>query len=174
MLGNCLRRTLIISVLCSLGWWACGGGSEPPIQGGEPEAEESELCSEFKADLVGQITCFSAAAAERDDLTVCDQAFHEGVQYQCYALFAERRDNPEACEKIPTDTEEMQGLRDVCLSDVAANREDPELCATIVTPGLRDSCYAKVAERTGDLAICEQIEDPVLKSGCTGEPYYIE
>jgi hypothetical protein len=127
-----------------------------------------------KKNLIDQLLCYAALATKLDDVSICDAASHEGVRYQCYAIYAERRSKPDVCEAIPSKSAELKGLRDVCISDVAKKAGDFTLCAKIETQGLRDSCYLGVAKKTGDTSICEKIQDKGLKSGCTGKPVYVQ
>jgi hypothetical protein len=96
------------------------------------------------------------------------------VRYQCYAIYAERRSNPDVCEEIPPKSADYIGLRDVCISDVAEKVGDFTLCEKVQTQGLRDSCYLKIFNKTGDTSLCEKIQDNGLKSGCTGKPVDIK
>jgi hypothetical protein len=127
-----------------------------------------------KKNLFVQLSCYAAAAKATNDLAACDQALHEGIRYQCYAIFAEYSGSPEVCHKIPPRTDEHRSLIDACLSDVATKILSPSLCEEIATPGLRDSCYLKLAKKTGAPALCARIGDPGLKSACNGEPVIIK
>ncbi len=53
-------------------------------------AQESYPNCELVQNLFEQIECFSSLAVEKKDMAVCDGALHEGVRYQCYAVFAEK------------------------------------------------------------------------------------
>ena len=134
---------------------------------------DEKTCGE-KKNLIDQILCYAALATNLDDVSICDAASHEGVRYQCYAIYAERQSKPDVCEAIPLKSAELKGLRDVCISDVAKKVGDFTLCEKIKTQGLRDSCYLGVAKKTGDTSICEKIQDKGLKSTCTGKPVYIQ
>jgi hypothetical protein len=127
-----------------------------------------------KGNLIDQMLCYAALATKHEDVSICNAASHEGMRYQCYAIYAERRSNPDVCEEIPPKSADYIGLRDVCISDVAEKVGDFTLCEEVQTQGLRDSCYWKIAKKTGDTSLCEKIQDKVLKSGCTGKPVYIE
>ena len=141
-----------------------------------PNADTSldEKSCEKKKNLFNQILCYTALATKLDDVSICDAASHEGVRYQCYAIYAELRSKPDVCEAIPSKSAELKGLRDVCISDVAKKAGDFTLCKKIKTQGLRDSCYLGVAKKTGDTSICDKIQDKGLKSSCTGKPVYIK
>jgi hypothetical protein len=121
-----------------------------------------------------QISCYFNLAKKLNDLTVCDKASHEGVRYQCYALFAEYSKSSEICHKIPRVTKEHLSLIDICLSGVAFKASNPEICENINNSGLRDSCFFKLAKKSGDLTLCEKILDSGLKSGCSGQPVIVE
>lgn len=136
-------------------------------------AANTDECASRK-NLFVQVSCYAAAAKATNDLAACDQASHEGVRYQCYAIFAEYSTSPEVCHKIPATTDEHRSLIDVCVSDVAAKARDPSLCEEIATPGLRDGCYLKLAKGTGAPALCARIRDPGLKSACSGEPVIVK
>ena len=129
----------------------------------------ADECASDK-NLFEQISCYAAAAKATNDLAACDRASHDGVRYQCYAIFAEYAVSPDACRKIPSATGEHRSLIDGCLSDVARKARDPGLCDHIETSGLRDSCYLKLAKALGDPALCAKIQDTGLRSACTGEP----
>lgn len=147
------------------------------VSAGESSNADSSLdektCGK-KKNLIDQILCYAALATKLDDVSVCDAASHDGVRYQCYAIYAERRSKPDVCEAIPLKSAELKGLRDVCISDVAKKAGDFTLCEKIKTQGLQDSCYLGVAKNTGDTSICEKIKDKGLKSGCTGTPVYVQ
>jgi len=121
-------------------------------------------CAEL--DLLSQVGCFADLAVESGDLGPCDGAAHEGVRYQCYAVVAERRDDPRTCQQIPSTTAEHLSLKDLCLSDIAKSRLDPELCGAVETVGFRDGCYFKVAEGIPDRELCSGISEEGLKRLC--------
>ena len=134
---------------------------------------EEKTCGK-KKNLIDQLLCYAALATKLDDVSICNAASQEGVRYQCYAIYAERRFKPDVCEAIPSKSAELKDLRDVCISDVAKKAGDFTLCEKIETQGLRDSCYLGVAKKTGNTSICEKIQDKGLKSGCTGKPVYVQ
>ena len=138
------------------------------------QAAPKTLAECAEAGVIEQITCFTNAAKRHEDLTVCDQAEHTGVRYQCYALYAEHKQDPAPCRRIPTDDEEMQSLADVCLSDVAALKKDPQLCAEMETVTLRDDCYSKVAREVDNTEVCKNIRDEARRNFCQGIPTYME
>lgn len=135
-------------------------------------AEAAAQCSQ-KENIFERLLCFADAAEAAENPDLCRAAADDGVKWQCLAIYAERKDLPALCHEIPAEDEEGQGLRDVCLSDIAAKRGAADLCAEIVTPGLRDSCYVKAMPENPASAYCGKIEDPGLKSLCTGEPVTI-
>jgi hypothetical protein len=123
-------------------------------------------------DLFEQITCLVELAVHEEDVSICDAATHGGVRYQCYAMVAEKLGNLDICGKIPSgDQGETGQLHDLCVSDVAVNLKDYELCQRIKTPGLRDGCYLQIYQQTDDMSLCEMIQDRGMKSLCTGKPY---
>lgn len=132
-----------------------------------------EECASYE-NLFEQVVCYAGAAKTINDLNPCDQAMHDGVRYQCYAIFAEHSASPDVCHKIPSNTNEHRSLIDVCLSDVALKAHDPDICESILTPGLRDSCYFKLARKLGKHVLCEKIKDDGLKTVCTGKPVIVE
>ncbi len=95
------------------------------------------------------------------------------MRYQCYAIFAERKDDLEACEAIPAEGEDLTTLHGVCISDIAVNRSDSELCARVEPEGIRDGCYLKVAEATDNRELCDKIVDRGLKSTCSGDTVWV-
>jgi hypothetical protein len=138
------------------------------------DMEVGKQVCEKKENLLDQILCFAALATKHDDFLICNAASHEGVKYQCFAIYAERRSNPDVCEEIPPKSSEHKDLRDSCISDVAKQNGDFTLCEKVQAQGLRDSCYWGIAKQTGDTSLCEKIQDSGLKSGCTGKPVYID
>lgn len=128
----------------------------------------------FAQGIIDQIRCLSDLAARKKDASVCDIASHEGVKYQCYAVAAEKLGDWETCLEIPPGSKEHIELRDICISDVAENDKDSDLCEEIRTRNFRDSCYLKIYQETGEDALCDKISDPGLKSLCTGEPVYVK
>lgn len=127
-----------------------------------------------KSGLIEQISCYVSYAKAENDLSHCDKAAHEGVRYQCYAIYAEYSKSPEICHKIPSTSEDHRSLIDACLSDVAIKTHNSNLCEKIKTSGLRDSCYFKLAKNLNKTVFCENIQDAGLKSMCTGKPVIIE
>ena len=127
-----------------------------------------------KENIFDQILCYATLATKHDNVSICKAASHEGVRYQCYAIYAERRSNPDVCEEIPSKSAGHKTLRDACISDVAKKIGDFTLCEKVQTQGLRDSCYWGIAKTTGDTSLCEKIQDNGLKSGCTGKPVGID
>jgi len=125
-------------------------------------------CAEL--DLLSQVVCYADSAVERGDLVPCEAAAHEGVQYQCYAVVAERQDDPRLCQEIPPTTAEHLSLKDLCLSDIAKNRLDPELCGAVQAEGIRDGCYFAVAEGIPDRTICTEVTDEGLRRLCVEGP----
>jgi hypothetical protein len=65
---------------------------------------DPSLCE--RTDLFTRIICYKDIAIKRDELSVCDMSTHEGVKYQCYAIYAEFKQDIDICSKIPTDDEE--------------------------------------------------------------------
>lgn len=155
---------------------ACGpsGGdtAEQATSRGEASAVE-RVCSDLE-NPVDRILCFADRATDESDARRCDDASSDAVRFQCYAVYAERVEDVAPCRDIPGGTEDLQGLRDVCIGDVAGVAGRAELCEEIVTAGLRDSCYLAVFRTTGDGELCGRIEDPGLRSACTDEPAYVQ
>lgn len=125
-------------------------------------------CAEL--DLLSQVGCYADLAEESGELGPCESTTHEGVLHQCYAVVAERRDDPRICQQIPSTTTEHLSLRDLCLSDIAKNRLDPELCGAVETVGFRDGCYFTVAEGVPDSKLCSEITDEGLQRLCIEGP----
>lgn len=155
---------------------ACGpsGGDAAEEATSRDQASAVErVCADLE-NPVDRILCFADRAADESDARRCDDALSDAIRYQCYAVFAERVKDVAPCRDIPRETEDLQGLRDACIGDVAAVAGQPGLCDEIMTAGLRDSCYVAVFRTTGDDELCGRIEDPVLRSTCTGEPAYVQ
>ena len=72
-----------------------------------------EECASYE-NLFEQVVCYAGAAKTINDLNPCDQAMHDGVRYQCYAIFAEHSASADVCHKIPSNTNEHRSLIDVC------------------------------------------------------------
>ena len=126
------------------------------------------------ADLFDRTECYTDLAIEESDASICGDATHEGVRYQCYAIYAERQNDLEACEAIPTDSDEASVLHGACISDVAAIRSDAQLCARVEPESIRDGCYLKIAEATADRELCEKIVDRGLRSLCSGDTVWVQ
>ena len=135
--------------------------------------ETSSQCEDTE-NLLERIECYATLATDEDDPYVCGRSSHEDVKYQCYAVLAERRGSKELCNEIPSRSPDHKKLRDVCISDVAAQMLSPILCEEIQTVGLRDSCYVKIGQQTKDTTLCQRIQDPGLRSLCTGQPVMVE
>ena len=132
-----------------------------------------DRCASYE-NLFKQVSCYAAAAKTKNDLAPCKKAAHDGVRYQCYAIFAEHSASPDVCHQIPSTSNEHRSLIDVCLSDVALKTQDQNVCNDILTPGIRDSCYFKIAKDLGNLALCEKIADEGLLSLCAGKPVIVD
>ena len=124
---------------------------------------------EGELQLVSRALCFGRLATARNDFSVCDEADHPGVKYQCYYIYAQQTADLTVCEKIPD-----QDLEDGCNSDLAALKDDPDICRRIVGRGVKDSCYFKIAKARPNHALCDKIEDRGLRSGCIGEAVTVE
>ena len=107
--------------------------------------------------------------ATKKDLSICDQADHPGVKYQCYYLYTQHAGDPAARERIPD-----LDLGDGCYSDLAASKNDPEICQRIAGQGVKDSCYFRIAKGRADRTLCDRIEDQGLRSGCMRESVTID
>jgi len=136
-------------------------------------SQEAESCIN-KANLLEQIKCLTDRAVKIKDVAVCDRSKHVGVKYQCYAMYAEKVENWEICNRIPTDTKDLLDLKAICISDVAIKLMNKELCEKVDVQGFKDGCYMKIVESTGNKMLCEKISDPGMRSYCTGEPIYIK
>lgn len=137
--------------------------------GGPAAADQADQCLE-QEQVVERLLCLVDAAKRAGDVEVCQRAEHEGVRWQCVAIFAEYRRDASLCRTIPRGNQDYRELFDVCLSDVAEARGEPELCGEIGTDGLRDSCYLKLVRAGASAVLCARIRDPGLKSACAGEP----
>ena len=165
------KRTAVALVAILLSSFGCGPTEDPERT---PVVTEASSQCEDTENLLERIECYATLATDEDDPSVCGQSSHEGVKYQCYAILAERRGSKELCNEIPSRSSDHKKLRDVCISDVAAQTLSPLLCEEIQTVGLRDSCYAKIGQQTNDTTLCQRIQDPGLRSICTGQPVMVE
>jgi hypothetical protein len=137
------------------------------------KGESANQCENL-VGVLERIECYVKLATDNDDPSVCGQSSHEGVEYQCYAIVAERQSDEGLCDLIPPRSPDHQKLRDICISDVAKKTVNPLACDRIQTAGLRDSCYAKIGQETGNAELCEKVQDPGLKSMCSGEPVMVQ
>ena len=169
-----LQKTSIVVVAISLWSLGCTPGDESPRASASTTKEASAGECEDLENVLDRLECYVALATDKDDPSVCGQSSHEGVEYQCYAIIAERRGSEELCHVIPAGSPDHQELRDICISDVAEKLLNPLLCERIQTVGLRESCYAKIGRDTGDKTLCEEIRDPGLRSICDGEPVRVQ
>lgn len=159
--------------ICLLGvslFVACSPADETARPSDSATQETSRGQCEDVTDLLGRIDCYVELAVDTDDPSACGQSTHEGVEYQCYAIVAERRQSAELCDLIPSRSSNHEKLKDICISDVAGAAENPALCAEVRAPGLKDSCYLKISQAIGDSTLCDDIQDPGLRSVCSGDP----
>ena len=161
------RRSIIIVVVLLVAG-SCQSDRRGDPGAGDRSGAESTGCAEM--DLLEQVGCLADLAVRQGDLGACDAASHEGVQYQCYAVVAERQDDQLICQQIPSTTAEHLSLKDLCLSDIAKNRLDPELCSAVRAAGVRDGCYFTVAEGIPDRSLCVRVTDQGLRRLCAEEP----
>ena len=165
------QRISVALVAILLSSFGCGLSENPERT---PVVTETLSQCEDTENLLERIECYAALATDEDDPSVCGRSSHEGVKYQCFAVLAERRGRKELCDEIPSRSPDHKKLRDVCISDVAAQTRSPLLCEEIQTVGLRDSCYAKIGQQSKDTTLCQRIQDPGLRSICTGQPVMVE
>ena len=165
------ERISVALVAILLSSFGCGLSETPERT---PVVTETLSQCEDTENLLERIECYAALATDEDDPSVCGRSSHEGVKYQCFAVLAERRGSKELCDEIPSRSPDHKKLRDVCISDVAAQTLSPLLCEEIQTVGLRDSCYAKIGQQSKDTTLCQRIQDPGLRSICTGQPVMVE
>jgi hypothetical protein len=137
---------------------------------GFAEAKDPLECKEIK-HVMDRLLCFGDAAKSENDLTICDQAGHEGVRYQCYYIFAMHSQDIKTCDKIPDKNPEMLSLREGCYSDLASQ---PAICEKIKNQGIKDGCYLKLSKKTNNKNLCKKIIDPGLRSACTGQPVFVD
>lgn len=135
--------------------------------------QENAQCTE-KGNVFEQLRCLADQAVARRDVSVCDRSKHVGVKYQCYAIYAEKAEDWEICNRIPPKNKDFIDLRAICISDVAKKMKKEELCGKVTVQGFRDACYLKIAGSTGNKVLCKKILDPGTKSLCTGKPIYVK
>lgn len=165
------HRIAVALVAILMSSFGCAPSEDPERT---PLVTETSSQCEDTENLLERIECYATLATDEDDPSVCGRSSHEGVKYQCYAVLAERRGSKELCNEIPSRSPDHKKLRDVCISDVAAQTLSPILCEEIQTVGLRDSCYVKIGQQTKDTTLCQRIQDPGLRSLCTGQPVMVE
>ena len=122
-----------------------------------------------------ELLCYVDLAVKLDEVNACDPL--AALKYQCYAIFAERKQDERICEKIPgadSGIEDIQELKDLCFSDVAKVKKDAAICGKIATGTFRDGCYLQVSKLAGDVAVCEKIVAAETRNWCKGQPVYIE
>ncbi len=166
----------VVMMTCSMFLVCLGCAPTDDSQQQSAQATNGPLASqcEHEDSILGRIECYVKLASNTDDPSMCGQSSHQGVEYQCYAIVAERRRSVEVCHLIPPRSPDHQKLREVCISDVAKTTSNPVLCEEIQTVGLRDSCYVKIGQENGNTALCEKIQDAGLKSICDGEPVIVQ
>ncbi len=136
-------------------------------------SQETAPCND-KKDVFKQLSCFVSSAVEMNSAEICTPADHEGVRLQCYAIYAEKKNDPDICELITASSNEHIELRSLCLSDVAVKRADDAMCDRVQTDGIRDGCYLKIFNKTNNAELCSRIIDPGIFSLCSGKPVYVE
>ena len=171
-----LSKALLPVVLLMVfggGWAGCGDRSHDAASSNRGSSEvgstRSDRCEENENPFE-QISCYVRVAEEAQDPEVCAEAVDSGVRLQCFAILAERMDRLELCDRITGASPDELNLKDLCVSDVALVRLEPELCARLKSQGLRDSCYMKIFRKNKDATLCERIRDIGLKSLCEAEP----
>lgn len=135
--------------------------------------EGADSCLD-REQLIERLLCLSDVAKRAGEVEPCLRAEDAGVRWQCVAILAEHQKDAALCRTIPLENDVYQGLRDVCLSDVAEARHESGLCDEIGTQGLRDSCYLKLVKEGASEELCARIVDRGLKSACTGKPVYVD
>ncbi len=110
--------------------------------------------------------CYSSIAAEKKDLSICDQISLSNEKENCYSRVAGSKKDPTICEKI------KEGWKkDDCYAGVAIARKDPRLCNKISGIGTCDDvcCYTGIARVKQDPKICDLINDEFLRHYCYQE-----
>jgi hypothetical protein len=150
-----------------------GCSTEIDTQNGSSVPKASAHCQAIES-VFGKLECFVTLADASDDPSLCSESSIEGIEFQCYAILAERRSDKALCGLIPPRSGDYQSLRDICISDVAKKVLESRFCEEIVTVGLRDSCYAQIGKELGNSNLCEKVRDAGLRSICSGEPVIVQ
>src|SRR3989338_3063753 len=108
-------------------------------------------CDKIASHTVMQ-KCYGEIAAEKNDLSICDQArLDMGF---CYATFAVAKKDPSICERY-----DKEGKRDICYSEVGNEMQDPKICERIERlSDWKDGCYSYVAVAKKDIRLCDKTQ----------------
>jgi len=60
-------------------------------------------------------------------------------------------------------------LKDICLSDVANQTKNSDICKEIEDITMINSCYTSIAQAQNDSSICQNIQDNMRKNICEDE-----
>ena len=111
-----------------------------------------------------QISCLLDLALEEDAPSACLQSTELAVRWHCVALFAERRNRRDACERL--EDSGVASPRTLCRGHLAIAWREPETCATLVPAELADACHMQLGELKGDPAFCAPIVNETLRETC--------
>ncbi len=56
-----------------------------------------------------------------------------------------------------------RGAREICITNVAVDTRQPEMCSQLTYPELRDDCYLQIAVLLNDPEQCTQVRNPIAK-----------
>ncbi len=118
------------------------------------------------AKTFDRIRCLGEFAAQQGDRQICAESEDEFVRYQCYGLYAQRKDDLDACDLIPLDDPELLILHTACVTEIAVKRDEVELCANLERQSSRDACYLRFAEVSREPEHCERVINPAIKRDC--------
>lgn len=103
--------------------------------------------------------CIKDAVIANDDIALCDilEDFYKG---ECYAeiIINGKRNDSKLCDNFYDSLK-----KEVCLAEVAVNKNDINMCQT---NSFRNICYIGIALKKEDPAICNDIKRNDLKTDC--------
>lgn len=109
------------------------------IKTNKPDIHLDNNCEELEM-AIDKVICYKNLAIEKDNLEICGLSSDKGVEFQCYAIFAEYKLNENICDRIISESQEFKDLKDICISDIAKLKKDINLCEKINSQTLKSDC----------------------------------
>lgn len=103
--------------------------------------------------------CITEVAIKLKDESICDKYLSDrDERRRCFFDVAQVKQDPSVCAKIgENEVEGIRKWRDMCISKLAIEKLDIELCQQAKTD--LDICMAAIAVRTGNVSLCENDTD---------------